>query len=369
VAQALHRLVRWSPIRASRVSRVPPIRPARRAQSVSTWWRELAIVATIYVTYEVGRGVHKGNLSTALANGSGILSFEHAWHIAPEHVLNVGLAQLPLLAVVAAYFYSTMHYLITPAVLMWMYRSHPEHYRPARTALAISTILGLVGFSLAPTAPPRLLPGGGIDDTLASVDHWGWWSGEGSVPRGLGSLTNQLAAMPSLHVGWALWCGVLLALYASHRAVRWLGVLYPVLTTLVVLATGNHYLVDAVAGAAVMGLGAVIALPLSRRRRRIGDRHLLSTASVLSPAGSRDADARAAGTGVDERGALDGVTRRRHGARLPVHPAGSPCRGRGAASLPIGRGRPRPDRGAEPLRPRGPGSPGATRVSDVARSG
>jgi hypothetical protein len=239
--------------------------PARsRALSALSWWRELILVAVLYTAYEFTRGLHQGGLDTALANGRVILHWEQVAHLDPEHFLNQTLDHMTWLAVLSSYFYSTMHYLVTPAVLIWMYRRHSEHYRFARTALAFATISALVGFYLVPTAPPRLLSGSGIEDTLEDVSRWGWWSGDGSVPRGLGGLSNQFAAMPSLHVGWALWSGVLLALYASRRWVRVVGALYPVVTSLVVMATGNHYLLDVVAGAAVIGWGALLAVLFDR---------------------------------------------------------------------------------------------------------
>lgn len=228
------------------------------------WLRELLFLAVVYIGYELSRGVAKSTSSIATRNGWGILGWERAANLNPEQILTEALISVTPLAVIAAYFYSTMHYLITPVVLVWLYRSHQRAYRPARTALAFSTLLGLVGFYLLPTAPPRLLATAGIPDALFHVRDWGWWGGEGSVPRGLGALTNQLAAMPSLHVGWALWCGYLIHRHARRGWVRTLGVLYPLMTTMVVLATGNHYLLDAVAGAAVMGLGTLLAVGLFR---------------------------------------------------------------------------------------------------------
>jgi hypothetical protein len=228
------------------------------------WWLELVLVAFLYALYELARHLRTDDVATAMSNGRAILSWEQAWHLDPERLLNQDLSQLTLVAVLAAYFYATLHYVVTPVVLVWMYRSHPEHYRMARTTLAASTLTGLLGYYFLPTAPPRLLSGAGFDDLLEDVHEWGWWSGDGSVPRGLGGLSNQFAAIPSLHVGWALWCGVLIAMYARRRIVRWVGALYPVMTSIVVVATGNHYLVDTVAGAATMGVGAVIAWVLAR---------------------------------------------------------------------------------------------------------
>ncbi|MGI8678263.1 MAG: phosphatase PAP2 family protein [Jatrophihabitans sp.] len=239
---------------------------ARRAPR---WLREIALIAVVYVGYELSRGVTRSTFAIAKGNGWGILNWERAWHLDPERLLTHGLISVTPLSVAAAYFYSTMHYLITPIVLIWMYRWHQAQYRPARTALAISTVVGLLGFYLLPTAPPRLLAQAGIPDTLFHVRNWGWWGGEGSVPRGLGSLTNQFAAMPSMHVGWALWCGVLLWRYSSNSWARCAGVAYPVLTTLVVLSTGNHYLFDAVAGALVMALGALSTMAFKRGARLI----------------------------------------------------------------------------------------------------
>ncbi|WP_375503939.1 phosphatase PAP2 family protein [uncultured Jatrophihabitans sp.] len=229
-------------------------------QRVPRWLREVVLVGVIYGAYELSRGLQHGAVAVATRNGRDILHWERSFDLAPEKLLTHALISVTPLCVAAAYFYSTMHYFITPIVLVWMYRSHAKQYRTARTALACSTLLGLVVFYLLPTAPPRLLANAGIPDALFDVRHWGWWGGEGSVPRGLGGLTNQFAAMPSLHVGWALWCGFLLCRYSSRISVRVLGVLYPLVTTVVVLATGNHYLLDAIAGAAVMAFGAGLAL-------------------------------------------------------------------------------------------------------------
>jgi hypothetical protein len=260
-----------------------------RAPRVPRWVVEFVLLGALYGVYELGRGLLASDLPTALVNGRDILHWERSWHLSPEHALNQLMAHSTPLAVIASYYYAALHYLVTPAVLIWMYRRRAERYWIARTSLAVSTTLGLVGFYLAPTAPPRLVPGSGIRDTLADVANWGWWSGDGSVPRGLGGLSNQFAAMPSLHVGWALWCGVLVAWFARPLWLRCLGALYPVGTAVVVLATGNHYLLDVFAGVATMSVGTGVALLLGRLRRRRaggipGDDLLGADASVAEPA-------------------------------------------------------------------------------------
>jgi membrane-associated phospholipid phosphatase len=224
------------------------------------WRRELLLVAALYGAYEASRAIADSDAGPSIRNGRAILNWETAWHLDPERWLNHMVDQSPVLAVVSSYYYSVLHYLVTPLVLLWMFRRYSAHYRFARTALALTTIIGLLGFYFLPTAPPRLVPGSGIDDTLADFANWGWWSNHGSVPRGLAHLSNQFAAMPSLHVGWAIWAGFLLWRFGRRWWTRWLGVAYPIGTVLVVLDTGNHYLLDAVAGAATIALAGGLAL-------------------------------------------------------------------------------------------------------------
>jgi hypothetical protein len=157
---------------------------------------------------------------------------------------------VPGLALASAYWYAALHYLVTPAVMIWAFRSHRAHYRRVRDALVIGSAIGLVGFTLLPMAPPRMLPG--YVDTMAATAGSGWWGTDASAPKGLGSLTNELAAMPSLHVGWALWVAWVVFVVSRKRSLRIAATTYAVGTTVVVVATANHYLLDAVAGVAVM---------------------------------------------------------------------------------------------------------------------
>jgi hypothetical protein len=177
--------------------------------------------------------------------------FERARNIAPENWLNAHLETMPLLAVAACYVYAALHYLVTPSVLIWAYWRDPRLYVRARTTLVLTTFGALLGFWLYPTAPPRLLSGAGFQDTLQRFSGWGWWGAGSSLPSGSGSLANQFAAMPSLHVAWSVWCSATLLALVRRRSVKLVGVAYPIVTAVVVLATGNHYLLDVVAGVAV----------------------------------------------------------------------------------------------------------------------
>ncbi|WP_234544996.1 phosphatase PAP2 family protein [Streptomyces shenzhenensis] len=226
---------------------------------------ELPLIAVVYALYSGVRLLVGGNAGDAMRHGADILRYEQLVHLDPEHWFNRLLTRHAFLGVPADFAYASLHYLVTPAILVWLWWRHPTHYRTARTWLLISTLIGLVGFTLLPTAPPRLMPGGyAFVDTMAQYGSYGWWGAAASAPRGMGSLTNQYAAMPSLHVGWALWCGLMLVRFGRRRPVRVLGAIYPVVTVLVVLGTANHYLMDTVAGVLVMGIGRALAQPVLR---------------------------------------------------------------------------------------------------------
>ncbi len=216
-------------------------------------------------------------MTSAVDHGLAILRVEKFFFLNAEHPLNRLFTREPWIGIPADFWYASLHYLVTPAVLVWLFRSRAVRYRAARTWLMTSTFIGLIGFTLLPTCPPRLLSAShGFVDTMAQYSDYGWWGGEASAPRGLGGMTNQYAAMPSLHCGWALWCGVMLWRYGGTRLTKVAGVLYPLITTIVVMGTANHYFLDAVAGFAVMGVGFLLTRPVLRLadplRARVGIR-------------------------------------------------------------------------------------------------
>lgn len=224
--------------------------------------RELTFLAVLYLGYTAARSAVTSGPQAPLAHARGLWRTERDWHLAPEGWLNRVVSDHRPVALLADYDYATLHYVVTPLVLLWLWRVHPDVYARRRRALATATVLGLVGFVVYPLAPPRMLPG--FVDTMARFSSAGWWGTAASAPRGLGSLTDQFAAMPSLHVGWAVWCGWVLVAHAGRRWVRGLGLAYPFTTLFVVLSTGNHYLADAVGGLAVVLIGFAFAGPLGR---------------------------------------------------------------------------------------------------------
>lgn len=227
--------------------------------------RELVIAALAYLAYEAARALATGERGPALATGRDLLRLERLVGLDVEAGLNAMLGTLPVLALACCYFYAVCHYLVTPTVFVWLFRRHRAWFGRARTTVLAATVVGFFGYWLLPTAPPRMLPG--FEDTMVNWAAFGWWAGSGGVPDAMEGLSNPYAAMPSLHVGWAVWCGWYVARVARRPVVRALGVAYPLVTTFVVVATANHYVVDAVAGALVIALGGGVAVLLERVHR------------------------------------------------------------------------------------------------------
>jgi membrane-associated phospholipid phosphatase len=205
--------------------------------------RELLFVLGVTSAYFLTRGLIRGRAADAFANAQLILSLEHTLHLEPEYMLQTFAIQHAWLMQAANAFYIVGHLPVLIMTAIWLYFKHPVAYLQIRTAFLLSAFLGLSIYVTFPVAPPRFLPG--FVDTLKvsglNVD--------GSV---VGALYNPYAAMPSLHVGWALLAGMALLGYARRRWLRVIGGLLPVLMTLTVIITGNHYLLDAVAGAVVV---------------------------------------------------------------------------------------------------------------------
>lgn len=244
---------------------------ARRAAEHLRWWREVGVVLAFYAAYSFVRnrfGSASVGADEAYANAVRTIELERALGIFNEQALQRAALAWEPIVVAANAWYGSLHFAATIGVLVLLYRRFPERYRRWRNVLAATTALALVGFALFPLMPPRLLceacaHGAGVDhgfvDTLAAYP--GSWSfGEG----GLKAVSNQYAAMPSLHLAWALWCSAALWGVTRRRGARAALVAYPTITLLVIVVTGNHFWVDAVAGAGVLAVGTVVGTRLTR---------------------------------------------------------------------------------------------------------
>lgn len=224
------------------------------------WWGELLVVAFIAVVYDSITNLAPAREALAIAHGRSILDFERTLGIAVELKLNHWLTAHHTLATIASYYYDNAHFIVTLGVLGWLWYKRSDIYRPLRNTLVAINLLGLLVFWLCPVAPPRMLGAGFTDVVAASHTFGSWHTGN------LAADADQLAAMPSLHLAWAAWCTLALWRMSRRRWLRVLAVLYPLLTTVAVLGTGNHYLLDVLAGVATMLLALVLVTLVSRKR-------------------------------------------------------------------------------------------------------
>ena len=242
-----------------------PDRPVRRLP----WWREVAYVLAFYSVYTLIR-------NQGLATDSKGEAFRHAKQvIGAQRLLGIYHEEtvqdwfLPWHGFIRLWnvFYGTAHFVVTVVALVYLFRRVSHRYPLWRNTLACTTALALVGFAFYPLMPPRLLPASyGFVDTLEV--YGGLWSFDsGTVAK----ISNQYAAMPSLHFAWSTWCVLVLAPALRRRWARVVVALYPLLTLFAVVVTANHFVLDAVGGAAVLGAGFCAARPLTEwlERRRL----------------------------------------------------------------------------------------------------
>ncbi|HET8559938.1 MAG TPA: phosphatase PAP2 family protein [Marmoricola sp.] len=194
-----------------------------------------------------------GRRAAADRHGRAIFHLEQSLHLDVEHVLNNWLAPHAVLSTLANYEYAWTYILSALALLTWTYVRRPDLWRMTRDSFVVMNLIAFLGFWLYPTTPPRLLPELGFVDTVTRGATFGSWG------NSLVDSANQLAAMPSLHVGWALWVSVILARITARRSVQVVSAVHVVLTAFVIMATANHYLLDGVAVVIPIWIGVKVA--------------------------------------------------------------------------------------------------------------
>lgn len=246
----------------ARWSRVPLLPFWRRVLSRPNLLLELLLIRVVYSAYAHVRLAATAGRPTAEAHGRQIHSLEKWLHIDIEHWANHTVVHIGWLKSFFDYYYSTFHFIVPLAILGVLYVRRPADYRWARSTLGFATLVALLGFWLYPLAPPRLMPGLGFIDTVHGVQDFA------KPDYGtLTSMTNQYAAMPSLHFGWSLWCGVMIVMLAPKLWMKALGLLHPLFTVSAIVATANHWVLDAAGGALVIGLGFVLTHVLAGPRK------------------------------------------------------------------------------------------------------
>ena len=214
---------------------------------------QLAIFVGADILYETVRGVAESNEAVPFTHARDIMSVERSLHIFIEQSVQSWAMGSRFLIDFANFMYVNSHFVITTSVLVWLYLRHNDRFYFVRNMFVVAMGLALIGYLLLPTAPPRFFPELGFVDTIAyyvNVKH-----DSGFVAL----FFNPYAAVPSMHVAFSLIVAVPTILIVKRRVLKVLWALYPLLIAFVVVVTGNHWVMDAIAGAAVAGASALIA--------------------------------------------------------------------------------------------------------------
>jgi hypothetical protein len=260
-------------------SDVVAARTTAEGTAVSTlrlrWWCEVAIVAIFYAVYSAVRNLF-GSASVspdhALAHARQVISVERAIGLFHEETVQHWFLGWSWFMWFWNVFYGTFHFAVTIAVLLYLFNRFPDRYRQWRNTLAVTTALALVGFSLYPLMPPRLLGvcgeyGGCINSNFVdSLQRFGGlWSFDSGTMQ---SISNQYAAMPSLHFAWSTWCWLALRPVIQRRSLRVALAAYPWLTLFAIVVTANHFWIDAAGGVLILAAGYAIGSLITRTAAR-----------------------------------------------------------------------------------------------------
>ncbi|MGD9703510.1 MAG: phosphatase PAP2 family protein [Acidimicrobiia bacterium] len=238
------------------------------------WWKEAIIIAVFYAIYSAVRNQFGSTLVDegqepvhAFDNAIRVIRFERAIGLYHEETIQEWF--LPYKGFIQFWntYYGTAHFIVTVGAFIWMFRRGRHSFPRWRNALALTTALAIVGFSLFPLMPPRLLNNDGIygGNRIAveqgrehfgfvdTLDEYGgpWSFDSGTMQR----VSNQYAAMPSLHIGWSTWCTLVMWQLTRKRWARALLILYPAATLFCIVVTANHYWIDGVGGLVALGVG------------------------------------------------------------------------------------------------------------------
>ena len=220
---------------------------------------ELAWMLVLVFGYSLAR-LFVVDPATGYRNAEHLWSLERALHLPSEAGVQQAVLHWPVLLRVANEYYASAHFPLTAVFLFWVYVFRHDAWRWVRNAMTIFTAVSLIIEALLPMAPPRLVPSFGMVDTGVAL-------GQSVYPAKTDSgVANQFAAMPSVHVGWALLVGLGVVLVA-RGAWRWVALIHPVLTLAVVTVTANHYWSDGIVAAALVAGALAVTSGLRRGAR------------------------------------------------------------------------------------------------------
>jgi membrane-associated phospholipid phosphatase len=224
--------------------------------------RQVALFGAAYLGYGLVRGLVAGSATKAFAHAREVIQVERALHLFVEPSIQAWASSSRLLMDVSSWLYVNAQTTVTVTALVYLYLCHNRSFYFVRNALMISMAIALVVYAAYPTAPPRFMPEWGFVDSVS--DFTGVHVSHASAT--MSALLNPYAAMPSMHVAFALGIGWPLARLVRWRALRVLWFVYPFLVAFVIVATANHFILDALLGALTAAVAAYGARCLARTR-------------------------------------------------------------------------------------------------------
>jgi hypothetical protein len=224
--------------------------------------RQVSLFAAAYFAYRLARGLADGDANAAFAHARDLISIESRLHLFVEPSVQAWASGSHLVMASASWLYVNAQTSITLSALLYLYLRHNRSFYFVRNMFMIAMAIALVGYVVFPTAPPRFMPEWGFIDTVSDMTGIKVSHASGSMT----ALFNPYAAVPSMHVAFALMIGWPLAKLSRHSVVRVLWVLYPFVMTFVIVVTANHFILDALLGALTAAVSAYGARWLARAR-------------------------------------------------------------------------------------------------------
>ena len=227
--------------------------------------RQVLLFAAAYYAYRLVRGWmdDPNGAATAFDNARHIIHFEQTMGFFVEPSVQAWASTKPAIIDFASWVYLNCQSSVTVGALVFLYLFHNKSFYFVRNMFVVAMAIALVGYAVMPTAPPRFFPEWGFLDSVAD------FTGVSHDSVAVNALFNPYAAIPSMHVCFALMLGVTFARVCKHRVSRVLWALYPLLVTFVIVATGNHFLSDAMLGALTAAVSAWVAARLARVRPQV----------------------------------------------------------------------------------------------------
>ena len=224
--------------------------------------RQVSLFAVAYLAYETVRGIVGTAGQRPFADATRIIDFERALHVFIEpQIQSWTTAHAHWLLEVADWTYLNAHFALTAAALVFIYLRRNDSFYFVRNMFMVAMLVALIGYCLYPTAPPRLMPQWGFSDSIRQ------FTGVDAEQGAAGVLLNPYAAVPSMHVCFALMISMPMARLVHRAVARLLWHVYPLLIAFVVVVTGNHYLTDVALGALTAAASAALAKQLLARAR------------------------------------------------------------------------------------------------------